>query len=92
MFGLLLTPELTMKAAKVSLYCSAFDRRSWRSKLPSFSAFTGTTLNPAITADYTGYEIKMKHVDGMGLTAGFVPCALSGIRQTSRWPSPRDSW
>ena len=24
--------------------------------------------------------------------AGFVPCALSGIRQMFRRPSPRDSW
>src|ERR1700678_2706268 len=26
------------------------------------------------------------------LTAGLVPCALRGIRQISRWLSPRDSW
>ena len=24
--------------------------------------------------------------------AGLVPCADDGIRQTSRWPSPRLSW
>ncbi len=24
--------------------------------------------------------------------AGFVPCADDGIRQTSRWPWPREAW
>ena len=26
------------------------------------------------------------------LTAGFVPCALTGMRHMFLWPSPRDSW
>ena len=42
---------LTMKAARLSLCCFAFVRRSAISRLPSGKVFTGTTFKPAMTAD-----------------------------------------
>lgn len=42
---------LTIKAARSSLCCSAFARRSAMSRLPSGKLFTGTTFKPAMAAD-----------------------------------------
>jgi hypothetical protein len=41
-----------MQAARFSLYFSAFSLRSTRSRDPSGSDLTATTLNPAMTADW----------------------------------------
>lgn len=46
----------TMKAARLSLCCSALARKSSKSRLPSAWVLIGTTLNPAMTADYSRYE------------------------------------
>lgn len=42
----------TMQAARFSLYFSAFSLRSTRSRDPSGSDLTATTLKPAMTADW----------------------------------------
>ena len=42
----------TINAARLSLYLVAFACKSSRSRLPSGRDLTGTTLRPAITADY----------------------------------------
>jgi hypothetical protein len=72
--GLSNTPRVDgyviINAARLSLCSFAFAFRSSTSIDPSFAVFTGTTLNPAMTA-----------------LAGFVPCALSGIRQIFRCPA-----
>lgn len=43
--------KLTMNAARLSLYCSAFALRSSRSSPPFGRTFTETTFKPAMTAD-----------------------------------------
>jgi len=48
-------------------------------------AFRSSTSMLPFAAVFTG-TIVMPHITAL---AGLVPCALAGIRQTVRWPSPR---
>lgn len=54
---------LTMKAARSSLCCSAFVRRSAMSRLPSGKLFTGTTFKPAMTADFRRFSAKCDNLE-----------------------------